>query len=306
MKRACCFLALLVGAALAVAQQPAVERRSGKPSEKASIAGTVTRKRSDEPLKKAQVALSPADGRGPMYGAVTDAGGRFEIVGIEPGQYRLWVTRNGYLRQNYGQRSPGRAGTTLALAAGQRLRDLDFHLTPAGVVTGRVVDEDNEPIANARVQALQLHYYDARRRLVPAGTAGTNDLGEYRLFGLPPGRYYISATYRPGYAALVGMSALVRQHAAAAAQKESYVPKYYPGTSDASRAARVHVAAGAETQGMSEVEGDSCRSKVRHRISGGVRENVQNTTSNLCDRRLWLREDCAEASADVAVFPLEP
>ena len=57
-----------------------------------------------------------------------------------------------------------------------------------------VFDEDGEPVAMVNVQALRQSYVRGQKQLAPASSASTNDRGEFRIFGLPPGRYFLSAT----------------------------------------------------------------------------------------------------------------
>jgi protocatechuate 3,4-dioxygenase beta subunit len=138
--------------------------------------------------------LSPNSGGAPTsYSTATDVGGSFAMKDIDPGKYRLSVNRIGFVAGEYGARGPLQSGTTLSLARGQHLQGADFRLTPHAVITGRVVDEDGEPVANAQVQAMRYRYTQGRKQLQPFGGSSTNDLGEYRMFGLAPGRYYLSA-----------------------------------------------------------------------------------------------------------------
>ena len=74
------------------------------------------------------------------------ASGKFAMKDIEAGKYRLNVNRNGYVSTSYGARAPGRPGTTLALVRGQNLKDIVFRLSPHAVITGRILDEDGEPL----------------------------------------------------------------------------------------------------------------------------------------------------------------
>ena len=67
------------------------------------------------------------------------------------------------------------------------------------VISGRVLDEFGEPVADAMVNAMRSAWTAGRRKLQPTGrSAQTNDLGQYRIYGLPPGDYYVSATLRTG------------------------------------------------------------------------------------------------------------
>src|SRR6266702_2625432 len=114
-------------------------------------------------------------------------------------------------------------GTILSLVPGQHVKDVLFRLVPAAVITGRVVDEDNEPLLGATVQALRYGYVRGQRQLVPAGEEQTNDLGEYRIHSMAPGRYYVSAVYGRGNFASVTT-------AASSTETEGYEAVFYPGT----------------------------------------------------------------------------
>jgi len=87
------------------------------------------------------------------------------------------------------------------LSAGQQMMGVVLTMIPTGVISGRIVDGDNIPLARVHVQAAKASYALGQRVLLdPVSEAETNDLGEYRLFGLAPGFYFVSATpYRPSY-----------------------------------------------------------------------------------------------------------
>ena len=129
---------------------------------------------------------------------VTDVGGRFELKGIDPGRYRLKVSRTGFVTEEYGQKTPNDPGAEIRLAPGQVLRELLFRLIPWGIIAGRILDDEGEPLPWAQVSALREIYSGGKRKLSPEVLVPTNDLGEYRLFGLKPGRYFICAKYKPG------------------------------------------------------------------------------------------------------------
>src|SRR6516225_10709287 len=174
------------------ARQPAV-----KPEEMCIIEGVVVKATTGDALKKAVLTLTKVEERNQPKNATSDASGHFQLKNVEPGRYHLYASRNGYARREYGQRATHGSGTILTLTAGQHLKDISFRLTPAGVIAGHVYDEDGEPIAEAEVQALRFGYEKGQRKLAPSRFARTNDLGEYRLYGLPPGQYYVSASFNP-------------------------------------------------------------------------------------------------------------
>jgi protocatechuate 3,4-dioxygenase beta subunit len=263
---------LLALAAPAAAQQPAE-----KPPEKCAISGQVVKAGTGEPLKKAIVVLRKAEGREEPQALPTDASGRFQLKDIEPGRYRLWAARTGYVRQEFGAAKPGRQGTILALAPGQQVRDVEFKMLPAAVIAGRVFDEDGEPLAGARLMLLQPHFEQGKRQLQPMRYANSNDRGDYRFYGLAPGRYYVSATYSPIYALMMAGAMLGEPSARAQTQgDEGYAPTYYPGTTEESRATPVEVKTGVEIPGIDfnllPVRTVRVRGRVVNEVGGELRD----------------------------------
>ncbi|MBI1787988.1 MAG: carboxypeptidase regulatory-like domain-containing protein [Acidobacteria bacterium] len=228
---------------------PAVEKTPTKPEDLCALEGQVLNSVTGEPIRKAALTLRPVEFRGsePQASTGTDAGGTFAMKGIEPGKYRLWVERNGFVRQEYGARSSGRPGTTLTLEKGQKLKGLVFKLVPHSVITGRIVDEEGEPVANVAVQVMRTGFLQGRRQLMPMGGAQTNDLGEYRIYGIAPGKYYLSAVYRR----MNMFGGTVDRSAGEAPPDESYAPTYYPGSTDPAAAAQLDIPSGGEVRGIS-------------------------------------------------------
>jgi hypothetical protein len=234
------FLAVSIVLAMAASASAQAPAQPKKP-EPGTIEGTVVRAATNEPLRRARVTLRRAEGRSELQvAATTDAAGKFILRGVEPGRYRLVVERIGFVRQEFGQRNPGRPGSILTLSEGQTLRDLTFRMIPWATITGRVFDEDGEPLPWVQVQVLRSVYARGRREFVPAGGFNTNDLGEYRIFGLAPGRYVLSATVS-GF-----MRGTPATRGAENQQDEAYTPTYYPGTTDPDAAELVELRAGEE------------------------------------------------------------
>ena len=166
--------------------------------------------------------------------ASTGLDGEYEIAELPAGRYTITAARGGYLRTEYGQRHHGEQGTPLEVADGAILEKIDFTMERAGVVSGRVIDETGEGVANAQVWLQQLRFYEGRRRLVPLSTARTDDTGLYRISSIAPGEYVAVAYFRETWASDDNKETL------------GYAPSYAPGTANAAEAQRVKVVAGQE------------------------------------------------------------
>ncbi|HYR90293.1 MAG TPA: carboxypeptidase regulatory-like domain-containing protein [Terriglobia bacterium] len=248
-----------------------------RPADKASIQGFVLRMGTADPVSKAVVTLTRTDSRRESYSATTASGGQFAFQNLEPGQYRLSAARNGYVRSEFGARSPNRPGLPITLSPGQKLNELTIGLMPAGTIAGRIFDRDGEPLANVNIQALRYTYQDGQRVLNQVQGARTNDLGEYRLFWLQPGQYFVSATYAGGpvgqrgaaVAAIVdalgaagiggrggrggagAIAAIEAQNSNSSdTEDEGYIPVYYPGTTDAQSATAINLPSGVVFSGV--------------------------------------------------------
>jgi len=219
----------------AQSQQPAANQPKPSP---ARLSGRVLRDDSGLPLAKATIVMFP-DGR-PQdnLSARTNRSGSFEFPEVSPGRYRLRAHRNGFVAQPYGARGGG-PGVVLVVEAGQRLEKIEFRLLPAGVITGNVRDEDNEPVEGVEVRALRARFSaGGQLETVTARTARTDDLGNYRLPGLAPGAYYVQTA---------GMSQVV---SVAPQNAVAYTPAFYPGSSTQEEAQRVQVTSGVESRGV--------------------------------------------------------
>jgi hypothetical protein len=129
-------------------------------------------------------------------GILTDDQGFFELLQLPAGRYNLSVSRPGFITLAYGQRRPLLPGTPIQLADGQEIRNVEVRLPRGSVVTGRVYDDTGEAMPGVTVRVLRYQYQQGEPRLTPAGTAQTDDLGQYRIWGLMPGEYYVDARSR--------------------------------------------------------------------------------------------------------------
>jgi hypothetical protein len=220
------------------------------PEQKCSIEGTVVNALTGEPLKKVHLTLRPLDQQNALpYGANTDAAGHFLMDELDPGRYSFSASRNGFLGQSYSPDGIMRRVTPLTLAKGQALKQLVFKLTPQGVISGRVLDEDGEPLADVSVQPMVFQYLRGRRQLIAAGGTSTNDLGEFRLHNLGPGKYILSAS-RNQRNMMVAQERIVGSAQAVAPADEGYVTTYHPSAISPSNANEVEITPGAQVSGI--------------------------------------------------------
>jgi hypothetical protein len=174
------------------AQQPAV---ATTPPAKGRIAGRVLTADTGRPVSRARVLINAAEVPGGR-GTTTDADGTYEFTELPAGRYSVNVSKTGFISLSYGQRRPLQAGTPLQLGDGQQLGGIDFRLPRGSVIAGHVMDESGDPMPGLTVQVMRYQYAQGNRQLVPAGTAQTDDQGAYRVWGLNPGEYYVSALSR--------------------------------------------------------------------------------------------------------------
>jgi hypothetical protein len=239
------------------------------PAAVASMEGTVVRFGTGEHLSKANVELVPLTGGG-NASTTTEADGRFYFSNIPAGTYRLYARRDGYWPAEFGQRWVDGPGQVLTIGAGLQLRDVPLVMTPGGVIAGRITGRDGRPLAGARIRAMKPWIQENQRQLRVVQEVVANDLGEFRLIWLMPGRYYISATY-VDYSPAPQASNLVIDPDAAAGlatgtrsvsrpvtakalpngleEDEVYTPVYFPSTLESDKALAIELKQGEEYRG---------------------------------------------------------
>ena len=232
------------------------------------LEGRVINAANGEPVRNARLILSHADnpegGAGSRAGftTTTDDKGRFAMKDVEPGKYQFSASRGGFAESEYGARRPGRPGTTLSLESGQQLTGLVFRLTPHAVIAGRILDEDGEPMARVLVSAARYRYSMGERALSPVRIENTDDLGDYRLFGLAPGHYILEARDQRR-----DMRSRANRRVSGSGPETGYVTTYYPGTTDMANAATVEVGAGDVVRGIDFALSKTRTVHVRGRVS---------------------------------------
>jgi len=207
-----------------------------------TIRGHVVGADSGLPLRKAQVRASlvePQAGVERTAGsesraAMTDGDGAYELSGLTPGRYNISVYKAAYVSATWGQTQPLQPGTPLEIKAGETADRIDFSLQRGGVITGRIFDEFGEPLSGVDVAAMQARVVNGRPEPQRLGNASTNDLGEFRIFGLMPGQYYLLATWRR----------FGGNGDPTSPDRTGYAETFFPGTTSVAEAQRFAVRAG--------------------------------------------------------------
>jgi 5-hydroxyisourate hydrolase-like protein (transthyretin family) len=234
MKRLLVFLSCLT-----LLSAVAAQTRASKPPINCTVQGQIVQQPGGLPIRKADITLfriGEEEQDEAEYAAVTDPEGRFKFEDVKPGNYRLEFEHSGFLdaeKRHHG------SGMLLSLEPAQEVKDLLFHMTPAGVIIGKVTDNEGDPVP--RVDVAAIPYGGTRRSASQIVGDVTNDMGEYRIGGLPPNRYLVIAQPLSQLTRAVELAKKGDKNVA------TYAITYYPGTTDRSQAVPLALRPGDET-----------------------------------------------------------
>jgi Carboxypeptidase regulatory-like domain len=258
MRRVSVILSLVCAAVASLAQNPTSS--NNQPGEDPAsvpcvVAGRVVTAAEGNPVKSARVALTPEHSRShtQIYAATTDVDGRFTIKDIPPGRYTFLASHSGFVMQQY-KAPAGESGPIFTLSSGAKVSDVLFRLVAAAVITGRVSNEDGDPMQRVEVVALrrpseeEIEEDEARSRKIRmhrVASAESDDRGQYRIFGLKPGEYYLRAedTFHPQGGVVADESYWLNRSLGS-----EYASLYYPGVTQVSQAQVIPIKAGEEVQ----------------------------------------------------------
>lgn len=218
-----------------------------RPTGTAALGGRILR--DTTPVARVVVAIDAGDGRG-IRQTVTDDDGKFLFEGLPAGRFLVTASKAGWVTSYFGSPRPGRPpGVRVVVDAGARV-NVQVPIVPGSVIAGRIVAEDGRPMARQWPWLLEYRMVGDRRMLARATMPydvgnferSTDDRGEFRLFGLPPGTYFLVVNPSIASGARITTAAEVRwalqppgdSSAAAPAQGPvaGYASMYFPGTPD--------------------------------------------------------------------------
>jgi protocatechuate 3,4-dioxygenase beta subunit len=236
-------LALILSSALVAARAQTQPNQTSPPH--GSITGRVTI--NGQPAPGVVVALQSASSqfrlqRESLAEATTDENGRYQLVGIAEGRYFVTPLAPGFaLPITSPWEIPGKA---VNIVGSSTVKDMDFTLARGGVISGRVMDADGQPMISERVELTRI---DERGQKMPYRSQvmsywmlQTDDRGMYRLYGLPSGRYLISAGRASESGGFAGLGS-----------SRAYYPRtFHPDATSEAQARVIEVTAGGEVTGV--------------------------------------------------------
>jgi hypothetical protein len=193
-----------------------------------TLQGRVLQEPDGQPVRKATVQLAGVPGR---YSAVTDTEGRFAIRDLKAGRYLIVVEHPGLVQT--GSRR-------VLISLPQDKSDVILRLQPAAVITGKITDTDGDPMRGVSMTATRVGATRAGSTH-DFGNGSTNDLGEFRIPDLRPGRYTVVATPAQN------LQVPSPNQKEKVADQFVYIATYYPGTLEKDQSVSVETQAGGET-----------------------------------------------------------
>lgn len=211
--------------------------QASSPEATVSVHGTVVDSLTGKPLDAVHVMLTESEAEpSVVYGAMSNAQGRFSIPDIPPEKYTVTAEKRGYIFVPDRKKSTVTwyGSLQLQLKAGERPADLVLPMVVRAIIAGRVLDEHGDPLMNARVMAMSVNQETA--------AAGyTNGRGEFRL-SVPPGKYTVEGSK--------WSDSEMTEDPIGFRPASGYVRTYYPGVIGIGGATVVEVFAGRVLNGV--------------------------------------------------------
>ena len=256
---------LLLAAQVSFVARPQPQQESGEPP--GSLSGQVINALTGEPVKGAQVTVQCASRAGAFRQATTDRGGTFSAAGVGPGSCTIMATHRDYP----GIMGLGQAAATAVVSSAQETTGVQVKLMPGGTISGRVVNDDGEPLEGCAIQVLTPRHISDLANFEPRGGAQTDDQGEYRLTGLTPDRYLV-------HAQCTDSLPVERLLAPASSQPEepaeSWLPVFYPNSPAAAGATMLSVLPGTDLPNVDFKMRPTPVVTVRAYVAGSAGMNV--------------------------------
>jgi hypothetical protein len=258
-------LLLFLGLVLLLAQQPG------------TVSGKVVNSVTGQPVKKAVVTLTPAAGQKP-YVTRSDESGKFLFDNVQPAHYVATAAADGYSEMRS-------VGKPVVVAAQQVVEDVEVRITPLAAISGKVLDEDGQPMTGVSVGVMRYVYMSSGKRLQMGSTVQTDDRGVYRLFDIQPGRYYLMA-----FVIRIGARPEQKGEVHSSVPEEGYAPVYYPGVAELSQASLQELSPGVESTGADFKLRRLPSYHIRGQVTGGTGRGGRGPMvfARPCEQEEWV------------------
>jgi protocatechuate 3,4-dioxygenase beta subunit len=166
---------------------------------------------------------------------LTDGSGHFSFRDLAAGRYTVRAELDGYFAAPLNGSAPTSLTKTINLHEGKTNPPEDLVMVKGSVIAGRIRDPNGQPISGMNVSAYRVTYTNGRKIWSVFVQKPTDDRGEYRIYYLFPGEYYVGVTPRtPG--AIPG-------------PQDSWARTFYPGATDPGAAMPIEIKDGSEVTG---------------------------------------------------------
>jgi protocatechuate 3,4-dioxygenase beta subunit len=167
---------------------------------------------------------------------LTDTEGSFSFKGLSPGRYLLTAQKEGYFDRLMGGYSGSTTTRILVIENGKPPAPLELSMIKAGTISGQIRDPAGRSVQGMKVDANQIWYPKGRATFSSRASAVTDEHGEFRLFWLPPGEYFVGAT--PGEVGSISNP------------QGTWALTFFPGETDPAAASPLTIREGEEIKGI--------------------------------------------------------
>jgi hypothetical protein len=248
------------------------------------ISGVVLRDSDGAPLSRARVVLRPLEAGAPTLGAAADDKGVFELRNIPRGAYSLTAQRDGYLETSIFVRGILRMPPRFFIDSGQVISQATFRLKPWATLAGKVRFNDGDPAVGVPVQLYREYHLRGRHGFTAVRNALTDDQGDYRIYGLAPGSYYVAAVYEKAPSTREYQDQPSVDDSGREIPSNTHATTFYPDTLKLDEAVPIHAGPGGEIGGINLFLQAVRKASIRGRVTDGVTGLAMSTATIFLER----------------------
>lgn len=254
------------------------------------------------PLRKSTLTLRQSYNR-PIerpqtYATTSDAEGKFIFEDVEPGAYLLYGQHPGYIESSYGTKKAGSSSAVLNLTPSLHVRDIEFKLTLRTIISGRVLDDEGDPVPRGTVDVLRYSYPNGRRQLSLFTQTRADEDGVYKISNVLPGSYLLAAD--PARLSFYEPVHKNGPRGDPAKPEEELVTTYFPGVTDEASATTIEVVVGRDMLGTDLHLRKSQVFRIKGRLSGNINPEPSNLLRvSMIRRDSFIMEFFGSTSANV-------